>query len=333
MFNQLHVYHLPAGQLPGYVLPSETFVLQTCQRSLLILFGNETNVKIENPNESLKSIEGALSQLPSYELYRDQSAYKFLLETISGLKSEIIGEYEVVGQFKKAYQEYVKLANRSPKIMKVLEKLFQDSKEIRTLYLNEIGQLSYGGIAKKILHEHVLKLTQDGLLTTKPEVTIIGTGQLATDLVKLFTKKYPIVIVGRNKEKLESLRENFPENARSFPITDDHHLSQFVANQNFIINTVGTGEILFDEDFFSDWALKFPMGIFVDLGSPSSIFSALNVKNGLWRLEDLFDMGNKLSEKNHWKINKAYEHISTIVTKRTSTSIDPITNLQKSGTR
>src|SRR4051794_17953925 len=54
------------------------------------------------------------------EYYLQGEAYRFLLEVVCGLKSPIVGETEVFGQFKVFSQEWVK---REPKRASLIQKL------------------------------------------------------------------------------------------------------------------------------------------------------------------------------------------------------------------
>ena len=74
-----------------------------------------------------------------YQEYEGQMAYMFLLETICGLKSRMLGENEIVSQFKEAFALYLAKEDKNPYIIQVFEKLFKDAKEIRTKYLDRIG--------------------------------------------------------------------------------------------------------------------------------------------------------------------------------------------------
>lgn len=98
------------------------------------------------------------------EVYSGAKAYGFLLQIICGLKSNLLGETEVVGQFKK----FLEL---NPQIipLKVQESLLHDSKLIRTEHLRNLGSRTYGSLIKRYLQGHT-------------EACVIGAGQLFHEL-------------------------------------------------------------------------------------------------------------------------------------------------------
>ena len=111
MLNGLNLWNFSTGTHPDIELNGKTFILKTCQRSLVL---------------SLNNFPFKYKELPSHELQSADSAYIYLLETICGLKSKLIGENEIVGQFKEAYKIYSQSDLKDTKLLLILEKLFKD---------------------------------------------------------------------------------------------------------------------------------------------------------------------------------------------------------------
>lgn len=293
MIKNLTVINLKAN---SYANPSngEVFVLKTCQRTLVVGVG-------EAPFLHLR--ENALREDVITDIFEGQDAYVFLLETICGLRSEVVAEYEVVGQFKDAYQEFLKSPERNTHVMMVLEKLFQDNKKVRTDHLTEIGQLTYAGIARKLIHTAV----SDG------DVLVLGSGTLAEDLIKLLKKKHNVFISARNSARVQELCSTY--NLESLPWGDKNAYAKLP----FIVNTIGADEVLYDEVFFSQFfsqALGPQMKLFIDLGSPSVIETNLTEKDGVLRLEDIFRQSAKLNIEKMEKVNRAKNAILLLAEKR-----------------
>lgn len=144
----------------------EVFILETCQRKLI--FGHKQQpFSYVNPEEK------------DYETYKGESAYAFLLEVACGLRSKIIAENEIIIQFKDALKNYNQLTYSLSQLSRIIEKIFKDTKEIKTEYLTEIGKVSYSSIARKII------ATQ----TDHKRVLIIGSGNLAESTIKIMYKK------------------------------------------------------------------------------------------------------------------------------------------------
>lgn len=304
MIKNLTVINLKAN---SHANPSdgEVFVLKTCQRTLIMGIG-------EAPFLHLR--DDALREEVITDIFEGKDAYVFLLETICGLRSEVVAEYEVVGQFKDAYQEFQRGFFKNTHVMSILEKLFQDNKKVRTEHLTEIGQLTYAGIARKLIHTAV----NDG------DVLVLGSGTLAEDLIKLLKKKHTVFISARNDSRVQELSKTYE--LESIPWGAKGTYTKFP----FIVNTIGADEVLFDEIFFSQYfssPLSQQMKLFIDLGSPSVIETNLTEKDGVLRLEDIFRQSAKLNIEKMEKVHRAKTAIALHAEKRvkpilTSTPFD-----------
>lgn len=299
MIKNLTVINLKAN---SHASPSkgDVFVLKTCQRTLVMGIG-------EAPFLHLR--ENALREDVITDIFEGQDAYVFLLETICGLRSEVVAEYEVVGQFKDAYQEFLKSKERNTHVMAVIEKLFQDNKKVRTDHLTEIGQLTYAGIARKLIHSAV----NDG------DVLVLGSGTLSEDLIKLLMKKHTVTISARNSARVQELSQTY--GLKSIPWGEKDLYTSFP----FIVNTIGADSVIFDEAFFKKFtnqsffsSLSEQMKLFIDLGSPSVIETKLTEKEGVLRLEDIFRKSAKLNIEKMEKVNKAKGAILMLAQKRSA---------------
>lgn len=264
-----------------------SFVLKTCQRAIVF----KTSPFADNETTLGQYFEG-------------KDAYHFLLETICGLKSKLQGESEIVAQFKEAYQLYLQKEVRSSVILRVLEKLFKDAKEIRRDYLIKIGQQSYAGIARRIVQTKY----KNG------RVLILGSGQLAKDVIQQLEKKFEIFISARNVNKVNLLKSQFPNLKITYVPWENHEDYQGFMT---IINTIGAQATLFNHDFFKPRCPK--KSIFIDLGSPSVIQTPKNVTHGVFRLNDIFNHGEELNQEKALKIGNALSAIKGIVEKRAQT--------------
>lgn len=238
---------------------SNAFVLRTCQRTLVLAYD---------------LFPFHHTELPKHELVSGNDAYLFLLETICGLKSKLIGENEIVGQFKEAYKIYASSTLKDTKLLLILEKLFKDAKDIRTQYLIGISQKTYASLTRR----HLIQKAK------AKHVVVVGSGALAEDLINQFKKKAQVSICARNTQKVSELAAT--HNLNVIPWEERDTLKEM----RFIANTVGSSEVLFNEEFFASWD-KQDERLFVDLGSPSSIKTTLGYAEGVVRLEDIFNEG------------------------------------------
>lgn len=280
--DKLSVVNLPATAHFPFVESEQLFTLKTCQRHLVVGRGR------------------LLNEMPCtcFEFYVGVEAYQFLLEVICGLKSHLLGENEITGQFKTAYNEYAKRIVKDTMLLQVLEKLFKDSKEVRSQFLMNLGQQSYASLSRTLLSQRM----------PEGEVLVLGSGGLAFSLGKLLKKKYQVTIAARNEVRQDEICSVF--GLKKMPWTDIRQFKNFDA----IINTVGTDDIIFDQSFFDEWLNQ--NRCFIDLASPSPIQATQTSLEGLFRLEDIFRLSDERSEYKQQKIAHAKEFIAELAYRR-----------------
>lgn len=284
MINALKLWNFTTGVLPPEELTARAFVLKTCQRTLVLSLQDKT---IKSPTLA-------------HQLYVGQDAYLFLLETICGLKSKLVGENEIVGQFKDAYKAYTSQDNRDNKLLLILEKLFKDAKDIRTKYLIGISQKTYASLTRR----HLISRAH------ADHVVVTGSGQLAEDLINQFKKKTKVSICARNFARVTEL-------ARLHQIDIiDWEKKHELYNYPFIANTIGSEEILWNEDFFTAWNDQHERKLFVDLGSPSVIKTELSYDDGIIRLDDIFNEGVVVEGQKQTQIALARQEMLSISIRR-----------------
>jgi glutamyl-tRNA reductase len=287
MLNGLKLWNFAAGTaLPDGLCPS-TFVLATCQRTMVLAFDR---------------YPFANNDLPDHELHSGEAAYLYLLETICGLKSKLIGENEIVGQFKEAYKIYAASTLKDTKLLTILEKLFQDAKDIRTQYLIGISQKTYASLTRK----HLIQKAR------APHILILGSGQLAEDLINQFKKKARVTICARNEARVSLLAAS--HDIEVLPWEN----RQEMINWPFIANTIGCSKTIWSETFFSSWKETNQERLFVDLGSPSAIATSLSLKEGVVRLSDIFKEGAIVEGQKQRQIDEARAAMLSITHKRKS---------------
>jgi glutamyl-tRNA reductase len=183
MFETLAVLHIPGSRMPE--LPSflgdagEGWVSwRTCLRSIWI-----------GPAEDLnsESFEGPV------EVYEGVAAYGFLLEVVCGLHSPLVGETEVMGQFR----ELVSRLSHREDLAEIFRSLLTDAKAVRRNHLTNLGSQSYGSLTRKVLKN-------------SERVHVLGSGQLAEEILPWLNSFRSVEVFCRNSAKREELSQKFP---------------------------------------------------------------------------------------------------------------------------
>ena len=133
----------------GGSIPPGVPVWRTCLRE--VLFG-----------QSADSLTGAAGHT-----LLDERAYQLLLEILCGLQSPMIGETQVVAQFK---QFLAGLPPEQAWIRRIGQRLLADARRVRTAHLQGLRARSYGSVVSRWIGP--------------PETAVlIGAGKLATDIL------------------------------------------------------------------------------------------------------------------------------------------------------
>lgn len=177
-----------AVQLPPPVVPAAAWSLETCQRRIWAFKALDAESRSFD-----SSCAGA-------ETHRGTDAYAYLISVAAGLESEIVGETEVLGQFKEAWRAYRSshqgATTQALALQPLFQKLFEDVKTIRTQYLRHVGNCSYGSLVRRVLSESPLK----------GSVLLVGAGALA-EAVAPWLAGSPLTIANRTAARAEELAE------------------------------------------------------------------------------------------------------------------------------
>jgi glutamyl-tRNA reductase len=128
--------------------PRQVFSLNTCQRSLWVYWSNAENYD--------DSHAGTLPHFPGIDHFSGEQAYEFLLAVACGLESRILGETNIFGQLKEAWERFSseRDPHADPALTHLFHKLFEDTKDIRSQYLRHAGGDSYGSLVRRFMKEH-----------------------------------------------------------------------------------------------------------------------------------------------------------------------------------
>ncbi|MCP4912024.1 MAG: hypothetical protein GY909_02805 [Oligoflexia bacterium] len=290
MLTDLCVVNLPAGTELSLQPCGDVFFLNTCQRVMIVGYGQRPFQYILNT-----------AQNPSVQILKEGEAYQYLLETICGLKSKIQGEYEVVSQFKKAYHEFTTHDQINGKVLRVLEKLFKDAKEVRRKHLQEIGLLTYAGIVRKLLCQRFDK---------GQSILLLGSGQLAEDILKISHRRFDFHICARNEDRVSELTNHFTSNRKCWSTHSQWH------DFDVVINTIGTTAFNIEDDIVHEWRDAVNENFAICLGEPSIFSDTFGLNHNILKLNEIFAHGEEMSRVYKEKIEFAKERINHLVNKR-----------------
>lgn len=189
--TELILIHRPRNgnaleQSPEQRLQFEAAIWSTCLRQIGFVHSRDFS-QFEN------------SLLSTDEIYQGEAAFAFILEVVCGLKSPLMGETEVQGQFKQFVSE---MPNKYPSLWGAYSTFFQgvqsESKRVRTVHLKNLGSQSYGSLIRR-------------RLKSEEAVAIVGAGQLTQQILPWLKQVNKIQIHARSPEKAKSLLAGFEQ--------------------------------------------------------------------------------------------------------------------------
>ena len=142
---------------------------------------------------------------PKVYVHENEAAVRHLFQVASGLDSMVLGETEITGQVKQAYEAAHGARLTGAVLNRAFQKAMQTAKEIRTRTNIGRGATSVGSVAVE-LAEKIFR----GSLAEKT-VIIIGAGKMGEACVKHLAKKgaKSILVSNRSFDRAQSLAAEF----------------------------------------------------------------------------------------------------------------------------
>ena len=132
-------------------------------------------------------------------------AVRHLFDVGAGLDSQILGDYEIVGQLRKAMKFAKERGFINSFLDRTLNQVLQSSKEIKNNTSLSDGTVSVAFAAVQYIREHTDSLENKRIL-------LLGTGKIGTITCKNLVDYLPtshITLMNRTPEKAESLASSF----------------------------------------------------------------------------------------------------------------------------
>ncbi len=188
----------------------DLFVLSTCNRSEI--YG------IADHPENLVNLLCSQTQ-GSAQLFRELAyqknglgAVQHLFDVGAGLDSQILGDYEIVGQLRQAMKFAKEKGFVNHFLERTLNQVLQSSKEIKNNTALSDGTVSVAYAAIQYIREHAVSLENKQIL-------LLGTGKIGTITCKNlvdYLGSSRITLMNRTPEKAEQLAEAFHLRTASF---------------------------------------------------------------------------------------------------------------------
>ncbi|MFP6875275.1 MAG: glutamyl-tRNA reductase [Roseibacillus sp.] len=189
----------------------EGVVLSTCNRTEYYAAAEDHRTAREQLRTFLQAhARERLRAEHLYELTRADAA-RHLCRVVSGLDSMVLGETEIFGQVKKAYQAALGSGSTSRTLNKLFQKAFGVGKKVRSLTGIQEGQTSVGSVAVDLAEKIFGHLRNS-------RVMLIGAGEMSRTTAQSLLSRgaHSIFVTNRSFDKAEDLARELDGEAVRF---------------------------------------------------------------------------------------------------------------------
>jgi glutamyl-tRNA reductase len=159
----------------------EMVLLSTCNR--VEIYGT-TRQSIDSIKSALQLLCSEAVDLDLYiYVHKDAEAARHLFRVTSGLDSMVLGETEITGQIKNAYETAREAGLTGGVLNRLFQRAFQATKEIRTRTGIGRGTVSIKSTAVELIGKNL------GEDLARRSIMVIGAGQMAECCLRLLVKK------------------------------------------------------------------------------------------------------------------------------------------------
>ncbi|MBU0487284.1 MAG: glutamyl-tRNA reductase [Bacteroidetes bacterium] len=296
------------SKLRGYQSIEGSVILSTCNR--VEIYASVSH--IEQGFDDIIDFIGTFHQIPVEKfhtcLYKKncQFAVSHLFKVASGLDSMVVGEYQIQGQVRDAYN----IAKEYGAPNGMLNKLFQTAihigKRVRSQTMIGNGSVSVATMATEIIrqmlvHEQKLKLL------------LIGAGEIATCTATSLQqyKTCQVTVSNRSQEKAIGIADTIRGSVCDF----EKRYEEIVKNDVIIVSTSADDYVIkkTDLDNFQS-KLSEKMIVFIDLSIPRNVDPAINSLDNamVYSIDDLHRMVDVNKAKRCSELGKAEEIIDSV---------------------
>lgn len=283
-----------------YTTATDVLVVSTCNRTeIYYLAEQDFSSAILKGLSLIKNISGDIEH--HFTRLGDIQAVQHLFEVAMGLDAQVIGDLQISGQVKKAYQWSADENMAGPFMHRLMHTIFFANKRVvqETSFRDGAASISYA--AKELADD----------LTTgirEPRVLVLGVGEIGQDVCLNLTNSRlaNAKILNRTVEKAQKLADRC-----GFEFGSIDQLPAEIAKADVIISSVSGNVPLITKEMISSLKIN-SHKYFIDLSMPRSIESEVEQLAGtlLYNLDDIREKTNEALEKRKASIPRVQSIIS-----------------------
>ncbi len=264
-------------------IAEEAAILSTCNRVEIYAAGKAAE------RESLDALRRFLLQRCAnddagdieFYAYADPKSVEHLFAVASGLDSMVVGETEILGQLKRAYELALQHKHTGPRLNKAFQKAFNVAKQIRTETNIQRGSVSVGSVAVELAQKIFSSLARH-------QVMVIGAGETSEKTARALLSRgaQSIIVSNRSHERAVELARELNGRAIHF----DQWAAEF-ADIDIVISATSAPHYILDRPKLEPM-MKLRKNrplLLIDIATPRDIDPEVNFLENvyLYNIDDL----------------------------------------------
>jgi len=275
------------------------FVLSTCNRTEISGFAEHPFQLI---NLLCKYSNGTVEEFAAVSnVYKNQEAISHLFRMGTGLDSQILGDYEIVGQLRKAFKQAKKHATTNAYFERLLNHVMQASKRVKNETKLSSGTTSVSYAAVQYIAQNVSNYNAKNIL-------VFGLGKMGKHTCKNlaeYTQNKSVCLVNRTEEKTTE----FVKEHQSIRKATINNLTSEVKKSDILIVSTGANfPTITKEHIPTDKEI-----LILDLSMPANVSKDVyNLKNvSIVNVDDLSKITDETLEIRQLEVPLAEQIIET----------------------
>ncbi len=264
--------------IADYSEATDVLVVSTCNRTEIYY-----NAEADLSAQIFKGLDLIKSPTRGFEQYfvkyEGTACIRHLFEVAIGLDAQVIGDLQISGQVKNAYQWSADENLAGPFLHRLMHTIFFANKRVvqETAFRDGAASISYA--AKELAEELTAGIRE-------PRILVVGVGEIGQDVCLNLADsplRSQVTIVNRTREKAQALAEKC-----GFAFNDLETLSDEITKSDVIISSVSGTEALINREMLGDRRIL-THKYFIDLSMPRSIDPSLEELPGIliYNLDDI----------------------------------------------
>ncbi len=282
-FSQLSDFQI--DEIYSYIKKNERIqeavVLWTCNRLEIYFYPGD--------RETVQYLEDYIKEkVAKYSVIHGWDAIKHIFMVSAGLDSMVLGENEILGQVKEAWEQSKKNLLSGTNMNLVFQKAIETGKKVRR-------ENAFNGIKRSVVSE-ALELAN---LSKEDRILVVGAGRVGRQIAKmLHDRNIEFAIANRTEARAMELADSFGGRTESF---DQRRWKGYDA----VITAVKAHKLVLDSSFPKDSRVS----SIIDLGTPPNIDPS--IKNKL-KVIDMEFLSRKIEEKKEERQSLANQALRTV---------------------